>query len=220
MTISLNVLAGPAESVVLGMGCFWGAEMRMGKLAGVIDVESGYARGDDTKSDSTRRRGDAEVVQVLFDPARISLEAVLVHFWENHDPTQGDRQGNDIGSLYRSAIYTRDEAQARAALATRDAYQAALSKAGYRQITTEIAPLKAYRRAEEHHQDYLAKNPQGYCGLGGTGVRYPDSNRTAISPSEPGKPDQDAKLNFARQLVVFEASDCAYCKQFLSLIHI
>jgi peptide methionine sulfoxide reductase msrA/msrB len=206
-------MAGPADSIVLGMGCFWGAEMRMGKLAGVIDVANGSANADDARRDSVRIRGDAEVVKVVFDTARISLEDVLAHFWENHDPTQGDRQGNDIGSLYRSAIFTRDETQMRAALATREVYQAALAKAGYRQITTEIAPLKSYRRAEEHHQDYLKRNPLGYCGLGGTGVRYPDQSREAAA-KEPDKPGLDAGLNYSHQLIVFEAVDCAFCRQF------
>lgn len=214
MVFSLNALAGPADHIVLGMGCFWGAEMRMAKLAGVIDVESGYASGDDTHRDSTRMRGDAEVVQVVFDPTLISLETLLAHFWENHDPTQGDRQGNDVGSLYRSAIFVRDETQMRAALATRDVYQAALAKAGYRRITTEIAPLLSYRRAEEYHQDYLKKNPQGYCGLGGTGVRYPDHSRAATAARESDKPGADVGLSFSRQLIVFEAVDCAYCRQF------
>lgn len=211
---SPGAMADNADSIVLGMGCFWGAEMRMGKLAGVIDVENGYANADDARRDPGRKRGDAEVVKVVFDPARISLEDVLVHFWENHDPTQGDRQGNDIGSLYRSAVFTRDAAQMKTALATRSTFQAALAMAGYGQITTEIAPLKSYRRAEEHHQDYLKRNPLGYCGLGGTGVRYPDHTREAAAAREPDKPGPDVGLNHSRQLVVFEAVDCAYCRQF------
>lgn len=213
MALCLNAQAALADRIVLGMGCFWGAEMRMAKLAGVIDVESGYASGNGT-SDRAREHDDAEVVLVVFDPAQVSLEAVLAHFWENHDPTQGDRQGNDIGSHYRSAIFTGDEIQMKAALATRDAYQAELTKAGYGRITTEIAPLKAYRRAEEHHQKYLKKNPRGYCGLGGTGVPYRKDIRAASGSRQPDKPDPVAGLNFPRQLVVFEAEDCAYCRQF------
>lgn len=220
MTASAN-----AETIVLGMGCFWGAEKRMSELPGVIDVESGYANGEiagnyeailaherKLRLGLSKLRNHAEVVKVSFDPARIRLERVLAHFWENHDPTQGDRQGNDIGSNYRSAIYTTNDAQLAIARKTRDIYQAALQAAGYGSITTEIAPLKTYVRAEEYHQDYLKKNPNGYCGLGGTGVRYPLPG-TAV-----GKPAiralDPATLNFPRQLIVFEAEECAYCKQF------
>jgi methionine-S-sulfoxide reductase len=181
-----SALDGANDSIVLGMGCFWGAEKRMSALPGVVNVEAGYANGDIEGSyeaviayESALRRGrapgrnHAEVVRVVFDPTRVSLESVLIHFWESHDPTQGDRQGNDIGSNYRSAIYTRNEAQQAVALRTRDVYQDALTKHGYGLITTEIAPLKTYYPAEKYHQDYLKKNPRGYCGLGGTGVRYP-----------------------------------------------
>lgn len=174
------------DSIVLGMGCFWGAEKRMSALRGVVEVESGYANGDIEASydaviayESALRRGRAtgrnhvEVVRVAFDPARVSLESVLIHFWESHDPTQGNRQGNDIGSNYRSAIYTHSDAQSAVALRTRDVYQTALTRHGRGDITTEIAPIQTYFRAEEYHQDYLKKNPRGYCGLGGTGVPYP-----------------------------------------------
>lgn len=179
-------LAGASDSVILGMGCFWGAEKRMSALPGVLDVEAGYANGDIAGSyeaviayESALRRGraagrnHAEVVRVVFDPARVSLESVLIHFWESHDPTQGDRQGNDIGSNYRSAVYTRNDVQEAVALRTRRVYQDALRHHGYGPITTEIAPLTTYHPAEPRHQDYLEKNPSGYCGLGGTGVRYP-----------------------------------------------
>ena len=218
--------AARTESIVLGMGCFWGAEKRMGELPGVLDVESGYANGDIAgnyeavlaherlvQRGQTSQRNHAEVVKVSFDPARVSLETVLAHFWENHDPTQGNRQGNDIGTNYRSAIYTNDAAQQATALKTRDVYQAALTQAGRRSITTEIAPLKKYFPAETYHQDYLKKNPNGYCGLGGTGVKYPG----AASPAKAAPPVQplDPKaLNLKRQLIVFEAEDCPYCKQF------
>lgn len=144
-----------AETIVLGMGCFWGAEKRMGELAGVTDVESGYANGDIAgnyeavlaherlvKMGKTQQRNHAEVVKVSFDPAKVSLETVLARFWESHNPTQGDRQGNDVGTNYRSAIYTNNDAQLAIALKTRDVYQAALTKAGYKTITTDIAPLK------------------------------------------------------------------------------
>ncbi|MBP8276431.1 MAG: peptide-methionine (S)-S-oxide reductase MsrA [Propionivibrio sp.] len=216
-----------ADSIVLGMGCFWGAEKRMGELPGVTDVESGYANGDiagnyeavlahenTVKRGKTTQRNHAEVVKVTFDPARVSLETVLARFWESHNPTQGDRQGNDVGTNYRSAIYTNNDAQLAIALKTRDVYQAALTKAGYKTITTDIAPLKKYYAAETYHQDYLKKNPNGYCGLGGTGVKFPGSVAAkAEAPAD--KQPLDAKtLNLKRQLIVFEATDCAYCKQF------
>jgi len=215
------------DTIVLGMGCFWGAEKRMSEVPGVVDVESGYANGDiegsyqavlaherAVRAGKTRQRNHAEVVKVSFDPARTTLETVLIKFWESHDPTQGDRQGNDIGSNYRSAIYTHGQAQQAVALKTRAAYQQALTKAGRGNITTDIAPLKNYASAEDYHQDYLKKNPQGYCGLGGTGVQYPGSNNPAPSPA-PAAARLDGKaLAFERQLVVFEAEDCAFCKEF------
>jgi peptide methionine sulfoxide reductase msrA/msrB len=215
------------DSIILGMGCFWGAEKRMSALPGVVDVQSGYANGEIEASyrkilahESRRRlglsekRNHAEVVKVTFDSRRTDLESVLIGFWENHDPTQGDRQGNDVGSNYRSAIYTHNAAQLTTALKTRDTYQKALSKSGYGRITTEIAPLDNYTPAEAYHQDYLVKNPKGYCGLGGTGVGYPG----AASPKDK-EPDMPSKLdaqtlNHDRQLIVFEALECAYCKQF------
>jgi peptide methionine sulfoxide reductase msrA/msrB len=213
------------DSIVLGMGCFWGAEKRMAAIPGVVDVESGYANGDIAGSydavlaheraarrGATSKRNHAEVVKVRFDPARTTLEAVLIKFWESHDPTQGDRQGNDIGSNYRSAIYTNNEAQRAVALKTRDTYQPALLKAGFGAITTDIAPLKNYHPAEDYHQDYLKKNPNGYCGLGGTGVNYPGVKPSAKTPVAP-KLDVKA-LDFNRQLIVFEAEDCAFCKLF------
>ncbi len=174
------------DSIVLGMGCFWGAEKRMSALPGVVDVESGYANGEieadyreivahesRLRLGLTSKRNHAEVVKVSFDSAKTDLTSVLIGFWENHDPTQGDRQGNDLGSNYRSAIYTHDERQLAAALQTQMIYQKALEQAGYGKITTEIAPLENYHAAEASHQDYLLKNPNGYCGLGGAGVKYP-----------------------------------------------
>lgn len=227
----LFMIAGSsaADSIVLGMGCFWGAEKRMAELPGVIDVESGYANGDvpgtyeavlahekRLKAGKAGGRNHAEVVKVSFDPGKVSLEQVLARFWESHDPTQGDRQGNDIGSNYRSAIYTVSAAQLAVAQQTREIYQAALKAAGRAAITTEIAPLKAYFKAEEYHQDYLKKNPDGYCGLGGAGVKYPGSKPSAkaVRPSSPAKPPDPKTLNAKRQLIVFEAEDCAYCKRF------
>jgi peptide methionine sulfoxide reductase msrA/msrB len=211
------------DSIVLGMGCFWGAEKRMAALPGVVDVESGYAGGDAERAGyrdvlnleralqrgRTDQRNHAEVVKVTFDPDKVSLEEVLIAFWENHDPTQGDRQGNDIGSNYRSAIYTTHPEQRAVAEHTREAYQTALTAAGYGPITTEIAPLLNYNRAERYHQDYLVKNPNGYCGLGGTDVAYPGQPERA-------KPEalQAADLTRERQLIVFEAEDCPYCKLF------
>ena len=214
------------DTIVLGMGCFWGAEKRMSELPGVVDVESGYANGEIEGSyeavlaqeralrfGMSRKRNHAEVVKVTYDTSRTTLEAVLAKFWESHDPTQGDRQGNDVGSNYRSAVYTHSSAQLETANKTRAAYQAALTQAGRGAITTEIAPLKAYHPAEEYHQDYLVKNPKGYCGLGGTGVKYP-GGLAAVAATK-AAPRLEAKaLAFDRQLVVFEAEDCAFCKQF------
>ncbi|GHE19563.1 peptide-methionine (S)-S-oxide reductase MsrA [Halomonas urumqiensis] len=165
------------EEIVLGLGCFWGAERLFWQLPGVVVTAVGYAGGitphptyDETCSGRT---GHAEVVRVIFDPGQIDLERLLRVFWEAHDPTQGDRQGNDIGSQYRSAIYTSSEAQLRVAEHSRDAYQQALQQAGGGTITTEIAALEAFYYAEEYHQQYLHKNPHGYCGLKGTGVSCP-----------------------------------------------
>lgn len=179
----------PEASIVLGMGCFWGAERRMGELPGVIDVESGYANGEISTTyeavlalerllrlGKSKQRNHAEVVKVRFDPKKTTLEAVLARFWESHNPTQGDRQGNDIGSNYRSAIYTTSAPQQSLALQSRETYQAALSAAKKGPITTEIIPLVTYGAAETYHQNYLQKNPNGYCGLGGTGVPYPRSS--------------------------------------------
>lgn len=218
--------AAQLDTIVLGMGCFWGAEKRMSEVPGVVDVESGYANGDiagsyqavlaherAVRAGKTRQRNHAEVVKVSFDPARTTLETVLIKFWESHDPTQGDRQGNDIGTNYRSAIYAHGQAQQAAALKTRAAYQQALTQAGRGTITTEIAPLENYTSAEDYHQDYLKKNPKGYCGLGGTGVKYAGTNSAAPTPQ--AAPWLDGKaLAFERQLVVFEAEDCAFCKEF------
>ena len=216
------------ESIVLGMGCFWGAEKRMAKLAGVFDVESGYANGDvdgtyeavlaqerDQRMGISNRRNHAEVVKVTFDPQQVALETVLIRFWESHDPTQGDRQGNDIGSNYRSAVYTNGDDQLATALKTRDIYQQALTRAGFGKITTEIAPLTHYFPAEDYHQDYLEKNPGGYCGLGGTGVIYPATHASAAAtPTQPALTLDAGTLNAQRQLIVFEAAGCPFCKQF------
>ena len=166
-----------SEQAVFGMGCFWGAERKFWEADGVITTAVGYAGG--TTTDPTYhevcsgRTGHAEVVLVVFDPARVTYEQLLTIFWENHDPTQGNRQGNDVGTQYRSTIYTSSDAQLDAAKRSRDAYQKVLSEAGYRDITTEIREAPAFFYAEDYHQQYLEKNPDGYCGLGGTGVTCP-----------------------------------------------
>ena len=165
------------RTALFGLGCFWGAERKFWQTAGVISTAVGYAGG--VTPNPTYREvcsgltGHAEVVRVLFDPAKVRYEDLLRVFWESHDPTQGMRQGNDVGTQYRSAIYWHDEEQRRAAEASREAYQAALRAAGQGEITTEMAPEPEFYYAEEHHQQYLAKNPGGYCGLGGTGVSCP-----------------------------------------------
>jgi peptide-methionine (S)-S-oxide reductase len=162
------------QQAIFGMGCFWGAERKFWQTPGVVSTAVGYAGG--ATANPTYREvcsgqtGHAEVVLVVFDPARVTYEQLLPVFWENHDPTQGMRQGNDVGTQYRSAIYTVHASQATAARQSRDAYQQRLAAAGHGAITTEIAPAPAFYYAEDYHQQYLAKNPGGYCGLGGTGV--------------------------------------------------
>lgn len=160
--------------VVVGMGCFWGAERCFWTQPGVFTTAVGYAGGY-TKNPSydevcTGLTGHTEVVLVVYDPTQTDLETLLKVFWESHDPTQGMRQGNDVGTQYRSAIYCTDSAQLRQAEASRDEYNKALSVHGLPAITTEIAPLSAFYYAEDYHQQYLAKNPDGYCGLRGTGI--------------------------------------------------
>ena len=174
-------LVGPwpdnVQTLVVGMGCFWGAERKFWQAPGVYSTSVGYAGGftpnpsyEEVCSGLT---GHTEVVLVAFNASELSVNDMLRVFWENHDPTQGHRQGNDIGTQYRSAIYFNSEAQKIAAEATRDAYQSELTAAGYGTITTEIAPLAEYFYAEPYHQQYLGKNPNGYCGIGGTGVSCP-----------------------------------------------
>ena len=162
------------ELAQLGLGCFWGAERRFWQTPGVYTTADGYGGGSTPNPTyeevCTGLTGHAELVLVAFDPKRLPYEALLKVFWESHDPTQGMRQGNDIGTQYRSAIYYYSETQREIAERTRDRYQEALTRAGYGPITTEIAPAGPFYYAEEYHQQYLAKNPGGYCGLGGTGV--------------------------------------------------
>jgi peptide-methionine (S)-S-oxide reductase len=167
---------GFAEAV-FGLGCFWGAERRFWRTEGVWSTQAGYGGGH-TPNPTYRevcsgRTGHAEVVRVVFDPAVVSYEALLRVFWEAHDPTQVMRQGNDVGTQYRSLILCADEAQLEAARASREAYQAALSEAGHGVIATSIERAGPFYFAEEEHQQYLAKHPSGYCGLGGTGVACP-----------------------------------------------
>ena len=166
------------ESVLLGMGCFWGAERKFWQMGdGIWLTAVGYAGGispNPTYEETcSGRTGHTEVVQVIFDPAVLPFANILRVFWESHDPTQGMRQGNDIGTQYRSAIFTTHDSQLAEARASREAYQARLRAAGYPDITTEIVPSGPFYFAEDYHQQYLAKNPQGYCGLGGTGVSCP-----------------------------------------------
>ncbi len=165
------------ERVVVGLGCFWGAERRFWQAGGVVSTAVGYAGGYTPNPTYEEvcggRTGHTEVVLVVFDPAKISFARLLARFWESHDPTQGMRQGNDVGTQYRSAIYTTTEEQARLVAASRDEYAAALARSGHGAITTEIAEAGAFYFAEGYHQQYLAKNPNGYCGLGGTGVSCP-----------------------------------------------
>jgi peptide-methionine (S)-S-oxide reductase len=169
--------AGLAQAI-FGLGCFWGAERKFWELGdGVYVTAAGYAGGH-TKNPTyeevcSGRTGHTEVVLVVFDPAKISYEKLLKTFWENHNPTQGMRQGNDVGTQYRSAIYTSTDAQRDAAVSSKAAYQKALATKGLGTITTEIAPAGEFYFAEDYHQQYLAKNPAGYCGLGGTGVSCP-----------------------------------------------
>lgn len=161
----------------LGMGCFWGAERMMWRLPGVFSTAVGYAGGftpfPTYEEVCSGRTGHTEAVQVAWDPARLSLEALLAAFWEGHDPTQGMRQGNDLGTQYRSAIFLRTEEELDRARRSRDAYQERLRAAGFGEITTELRPAGPFYPAEPYHQQYLHKNPGGYCGLGGTGVPCP-----------------------------------------------
>ena len=165
------------ESAVVGMGCFWGAERLFWQLDGVYSTSVGYAggitRNPTYEETCTGRTGHTEAVMIVFDPEKVSYEEILAVFWEEHDPTQGMRQGNDRGSQYRSAIYWNSESQQKSALATRDAVQKQLTEMGYGEITTEIAEAGPYYHAEDYHQQYLAKNPNGYCGIAGTGVSCP-----------------------------------------------
>ncbi len=219
-----NVSSLTTESIVLGMGCFWGAEKRMATINGVIDVESGYAGGDDINAGyydilrlekqisygKTDKTNHAEVIKVTFNPQKVSLEKILIAFWENHNPTQGNRQGNDVGTNYRSVIYYNNKEQEKIAQQTLKFYQIALTRNNLGTITTQVASLKNYITAETDHQDYLQKNPNGYCGLGGTGIAYPSNSQDKITT-----PALDSKtLNKDRQLVAYETDSCPFCEEF------
>ena len=181
-----NPLKGPFaenhEQAVFALGCFWGAEKIFWQTPGVLTTAVGYAGGltpnPDYQEVCSGFTGHTEVVLVVFDPARISYERLLKVFWESHDPTQGMRQGNDVGTQYRSAIFTYSDEQASMAQRSQDTYQSELTVAGHDKITTEILPLKDFFYAEDYHQQYLAKNPGGYCGIGGTGVSCPIASPT------------------------------------------
>src|SRR6476646_3681579 len=173
------------KTAMFGMGCFWGAEKKFWTLPGVYTTAVGYAAGHTPNPTydevCSGRTGHGEVVRVVFDPKVISYDDLLKVFWESHDPTQGMRQGNDVGTQYRSGIYYDNDAQREAAERTRDEYQRVLAKSGYGAITTEILPAPEFYYAEDYHQQYLSKNPDGYCGLGGTGVTCP----TGVSIANP-----------------------------------
>jgi peptide-methionine (S)-S-oxide reductase len=165
------------QQVLFGMGCFWGAERRFWQIEGVYTTAVGYAAGytpnPTYREVCTGMTGHNEVVLVVFDPQRVSFAALLKSFWEGHDPTQGMRQGNDVGTQYRSGIYTFNDEQQELAEQTRQAYQQRLGERGLGKITTEVLPAPPFYYAEDYHQQYLARNPGGYCGLGGTGVAFP-----------------------------------------------
>ena len=179
--VNTHRIAGPFTDglarAVVGMGCFWGAEKKFWQLRGVYSTAVGYAGGPTPnptyREVCTGMTGHNEVVLVVFDPNVISYDDLLKGFWENHDPTQGMRQSNDVGTQYRSGIYYENAEQQRAAERSRDAFQKQLTAAGYGAITTEILPAPEFYYAEDYHQQYLAKNPDGYCGIGGTGVTCP-----------------------------------------------
>jgi peptide-methionine (S)-S-oxide reductase len=171
------------EQLVVGMGCFWGAERIFWQADGVYTTAVGYAGGytpnPSYEEVCSGRTGHAEVVLVVFEPQKLPLDGVLRLFWEGHDPTQGNRQGNDVGTQYRSAIYWTDESQRQAVEASKEMYAAELARAGYGEISTETAAAGPFYYAEDYHQQYLAKNPNGYCGIGGTGVACPVGLETA-----------------------------------------
>lgn len=206
------------ETIVLGAGCFWGVEKRYQALPGVVDAVSGYADGrglSPTYEEITQRKHQqnpdnfAEVVQVTFNPAQISLQQILQFYFEQHDPTQLNRQGNDIGTQYRSTILFSHPKQQQVAAQVSAAYQQRLTAEGYGQITTKIKALDKFHPAEEYHQDYLAKNPNGYCPDHATGVKFDATMQAAKTSTD------NSKLLLGKQIVVIDAEDyCPYCEQF------
>ena len=227
IAMSLNLAFGQSSvtphlsRLVLGMGCFWGAEKRLTALPGVVHTEVGYAGGETVnptyqtvlkEAGEGKNQVHAEVVEVDYDPQLISTRQILIAFFENHDPTQGNRQGNDKGPNYRSVIFYTHPDQRNEALSVMKTYQSALTAAGYPAMTTELAPLGHFYRAEEYHQRYLQKHPEGYCGLGGTGVVFPGRPEKSQGHTVPVL--LEGKSLAATQLVVFEGEDCDYCRQF------
>ena len=221
-TVQPNADSMPAtrhlDSIVVGAGCFWGVEKRFEAMPGVIDAVSGYADGNGVKPSYrviTQKRhqfnpnNHAEVVKVSFNPAQISLETLLQRYFEMHDPTQLNRQGNDIGTQYRSTILTNSQAQFDTAQQVMAAYQPLLNKAGYGAITTLIKPLREFFPAEDYHQDYIAKNPNGYCPDHSTGVRFNPQPQTQIASV-----DNSALLKGKQILVIDSQSYCPYCEKF------
>ncbi|MFC3032122.1 peptide-methionine (S)-S-oxide reductase MsrA [Pseudoalteromonas fenneropenaei] len=207
------------KTLVLGSGCFWGAEKGYEALPGVINAESGYADGQGFSASykaitAAKRRFDpnnyAEVVKVTYNAGILSTQALLQHYFESHDPTQGNRQGNDVGSQYRSIILTSDEQQLKVAQAVKAQYQTLLSAAGFGTITTTIKPLKAFFKAEEYHQNYLAKNPNGYCPDHSTGVRFDKSSQVQV--------DNSALLAGKHIVVIESRSYCPYCEKFKATV--
>jgi peptide methionine sulfoxide reductase msrA/msrB len=204
------------DSIVLGAGCFWGAEKRYAAIPGVTEAVSGYADGEGVEANyqaiTARQnrlnpKNHAEVVKVSFNPQAVSLETILQHYFEGHDPTQVNRQGNDVGTQYRSIILTQSDAQAGVARQVLATYQVLLSKAGYGNIATIIKPLQTFHPAEEYHQDYLVKNPRGYCPDHSTGVRFESS--VAVSA-----PKDNQLLLSGKQILVIDAPNCPFCEQF------
>ncbi|WP_333608665.1 peptide-methionine (S)-S-oxide reductase MsrA, partial [Arsukibacterium sp.] len=210
-------MSAQVDTIVLGAGCFWGVEKRFEALPGVVDVVSGYAGGQGVKpryADITHSRNKfnpnnhAEVVQVSFQPSLISLDTLLKHFYEMHDPTQQNRQGNDIGTQYRSIILVHSEQQALTAKDITARYQPLFNAAGYGAIQTQIQPLTQFYPAEDYHQDYLAKNPNGYCPDHATGVRFSGETLTAA-------PMDNSALLQGKHIVMIDAADyCPYCEIF------
>ena len=182
--VTRNPMQGPwpagYQVAMFGMGCFWGVERKFWRQAGVYSTQVGYAAGHTPNPTyeevCSGQTGHNEVVQVIFDPAQCSYETLLSLFWENHDPTQGMRQGNDMGTQYRSGIYAFDQTQTDQALASKQVFEPLLKQAGYPDVTTEIIPAPEFYYAEDYHQQYLAKNPNGYCGMGGTGITCPTAS--------------------------------------------